>query len=55
MSDEIVELPITGRTIVRASAWADGDNLSIQLDDGSILQVHATDDVVKWEIEKKPE
>jgi hypothetical protein len=53
--DNIIEIPIAGRTIVRASAWADGDNLSILLDDGNILQIHATDDTVKWHIEEKPE
>jgi hypothetical protein len=51
---DIIIIPIAERTIVVASAWANGDGISIRLDNGAILQIYATDDIVKWELEEAP-
>jgi len=55
--DEIIEIPIAGRTIVRASAWSDKSSMSIELDNGVILQIAARESLrgeLYWELEEAP-
>jgi hypothetical protein len=52
----IVDVPgLAGRTIVGASAWSDGDSLTIELDDGALFHVSPCTNALRWRLERPPE
>jgi hypothetical protein len=52
-SEQIITIKeLIGRTIVNATIWSDKENMSLELDNGSILQIAVTDgDSLNWEVE----